>query len=137
MRFKNLITFILLATYMFLSTGCTCFASCLDLYANKHNARKITCCCCMNKAAQNSPQSKHMKHHCKCAEKQNFPTNVTTQITINSAQNAAYFENICNKICSIPCLIIFENISYEKFHPDSKLVLNKNLEILRTVILLD
>jgi hypothetical protein len=46
-------------------------------------------------------------------------------------------ENICNTIDTSPDLIIFRDFGYNKIYPKPVIVLNKNLDILRTVILLN
>ncbi len=141
MKFKKIFTYIILTTYLFISAGfnnyafsmCSCNGQC-------HRTKNITCPCCMHKAKLANKlsynKSNQVENSCNCCKKQPLPTSGIIQSGINSSQYVAYMENIYKKTGSISDLIIFKDISYTKVHPNQILISNKNLEMLRTVILL-
>jgi len=133
MSFKKKITFIILVVYLFLSTGINNYAFCMGLCDCHNKTRTISCSCCKHKI-QISDSS---KTHCQCFKNQKTPIGGNIQSITNSIQDVAYIENICNRIGSVSNLIIFDDISYNKINPNRILISNKNLEMLRTVILLN
>lgn len=125
MKFKKTITFIILSTYLFLSGCFNSPAFCMGLCNEQHHEKRmIKCACCM-----------HKKSPCNCF-KTNQPLNhIDIQSLIKPIQDSVYFENSC-KISAIFDLIMFKESSYNKIHPDQIIIPNKNLAMLRTVILL-
>lgn len=135
MSFKKKITYILLIAYFFLSAGVNNYAFCMGLCDN-HKTKTILCPCCCNHKVQIN-KSNERKIHCECSKNQKSPIERNIQSITNSFQDIAYIDNICSKISPVSYLIIFKNITYNKIHPNQILISNKNLEMLRTVILLN
>lgn len=136
MSFKKKITFIILAVYFFLSTGINNYAFCMGLCDGHSNkTRIISCLCCKHKIQFNKLDSN--QNSCKCSKNQKLPISGNIQSTTNSIQDLAYIENSCNKIGLVCDSIIFKEILYNKINPNQILISNKNLEMLRTVILLN
>lgn len=138
MKFKKTITFIILSTYLFLSGSFNSWAFCMGLCEGQHHkTRVIKCACCMHKDEHQVKQLQNLKvseNHCKCLKKNQRPSNINIQSWINPMQDSVYFENLF-KISPLFDLIVFKNISYDKIHPNQIINSNKNLAMLRTVIL--
>lgn len=142
MKLKKIFTYIILTVYLFISAGINNYAFCMGSRNEQdHKTRKIMCSCCMHKIknlhTRSCANSNSMESSCKCFKKHPLPTSEIIQSSINSAQYTAYIEHICKKIGCVSNLIIFKDISYNKSHPNQILISNKNLEMLRTVILLN
>lgn len=126
MKLNKKFIFILSVAYLFCSMGINSYAigNCL-CNMTPHKVQKISCsCCCGHK-------------HCSCIKNKNIPFNNNIQSTLNLINYTSYFENICTQVNPIHNFSIFENISGYKIHKKCTLVSNKNLEMLRSVILLN
>lgn len=126
MKFNKKLIYILSVTYLFFYLGINNYAFCNCLCNTTSNSlKKVSCsCCCEHK-------------NCNCIKNKNIPYNNKIQSSINPANYTSYIENIYASVNPIFRFASFENISNYKFQTKHLLALNKNLEILRTVILLD
>lgn len=126
MKLNKKFIFILSVAYLFFSLGLSNYALCMGLCNKNENSKRIIHCeCCA-----------HNEKHCKCLKNTTSPYTNNAQ-SINYANYISDIQNICNKTNLIFNSIIYKDIVYNKIQPKQILIANKNLEMLRTVILLN
>lgn len=132
MNFKKIFTYILLTAYLFISTGLNSYAVCQCKKINSQ-ARVIKCACCMDKVEQLGVKDKAA---CKCFKNKQNANDDNIQSTSTSIYDLANLEYICKKISPISNFIAY-NTNDDKINFAQSIILNKNLAMLRTVILLN
>ena len=108
---------------LFVSTGLNSSAFCLSTTSGScHKMTNIKCACC------------HSNVKCNCAEAPTIPdTHIQSALSLNQVADIKTF---CMKVTPYSDSIIFGDTTYNKIYSKQLLVINKNLERLRTVILL-
>lgn len=111
---------------LFVSTGFNISAFCLpSLGCSCHKITNIKCACCHS----------NVTNKCNCMK---VPASADSDIKAAlTLTQTADIKTLCHLIKPSFNLIPFKVISYNKIHPNQILISNKNLEMLRTVILLN
>ncbi|MFA6989680.1 MAG: hypothetical protein WC197_06390 [Candidatus Gastranaerophilaceae bacterium] len=100
---------------------------------------KIECACCkhsQNKQINNSFNIS-IEKNCENCIKTALPINLYIQSSTSLKSLFLDVEYLCGKHGVVQNLIIFKDIEYYQFHPKPLQASNKNLDMLRTVILLN
>lgn len=125
-KFKRAFLYFLLTMSLFVSTGLNSSAFCLPSSGCCcHQIITIKCACCHS----------NVMNKCNCVK---VPVSADSDIKAAlTLTQAADIKTLCQLIKPSFSLITFKAISYNKIHPNQILISNKNLEMLRTVILLN
>lgn len=126
MKLNKKFILVLSVAYFFFSLGISNYALCMGLCNKNENAKRvIRCVCCA-----------HKEKHCKCLKNPKSPYTSNTQ-SINYVNYISDIQNIRNQVNLIFDSIILKDIDHSEIQPKQILISNKNLEMLRTVILLN
>lgn len=125
-KFKRTFLHILLYLCLFVSMGLNSYAFCLPANGcSCHKITKITCSCCHS----------NLMSKCNCIKEPIRPdSDFKSALSLNQT---ADIKDLCYLAKPSFNLIIFKTISCNKIHSNQILISNKNLEMLRTVILLN
>lgn len=143
MNFKKpgkLFTYLFLISYVFFAAGINVYAKCL--YSISSSCGKIECCCCHSRTNHyNSnfyaPVLNSDEGQCPCSIKTTVPSKPVIQLSQNSSDPLNELLKIVADTNNFSCLISFNDADYYKIRPKPKITLNKTLESLKTVILLN
>lgn len=125
MRLNKKITVILSVLYLFFSLGISNYAFCMQSFnQNKSGERIIRCACCV-----------HKKNHCNCLKQKTMPYSANIQL-LNYVNYTSEIQNTSNQTNFIFNPIIYKGFDNKLQTKQIILISNKNLEMLRTVILL-
>lgn len=126
MKLNKKFIFILSLVYLLFSLGIGNYALCMGACdKSESGVRTIRCACCA-----------HKEKHCNCFKNKVKPYNFNAQST-NYVNYIADVQNACNKGNLIFSSIIYKDIEGNKIKSQQTLLLNKNLDMLRSVILLN
>lgn len=126
MKLNKKFIFILSLVYFFFSLGIGNYALCMGLCnKNETSVRTIRCACCA-----------HKQKHCNCLKKMRSPFTINSQ-SANYANYTIYIQNICKKTSLISYLVRYKDVYNDKIKSQQTLLVNENLIMLRSVILLD
>lgn len=112
-----------LAVYLSLTTGIWAVSACSGALSQKCN--KIECSCC------------HTKAECQCTVEAQPQSDSLAQVSPNFQYSLKLLEEITVAYNPKPELIEINDIEYHKIRPKPDIVCNNNLDMLKTVILLN
>jgi len=138
---KKIFIYFSVILYLFLATGLKTFALCFDLPGTScHKMAKIECSCCHHKMKQSNLsvhiESNSATNDCKNCIKFPLSSNNLDQTISTFNQPVIHIKTLCNIINPLSNSIIFRNISLNQIYRKPIISLNKNLDLLSTVILL-
>lgn len=140
-KLKKTFTFFILTMSLFWSSGLSSCAYCFNMPDNScHKMTNITCSCCHQKI-KNDDGSSYDKlnqnvDNCNCI-KAPFRSNANIQSASKLNLSLLDIETIYSAINPFLNPIIYKDISYKQTCRSPILSFNKNLEMLKTVILLN
>ena len=125
---KNFFICFFLISYIFFAAGLNVCAKCFD-FLNQ------PCSCCHSKIISVSVIDSD-ENQCQCSVKTKTHSAFIIQ-SLPNLQQLAEWEKTFNSVNILSYLIIFTDTNYSKIPLRPKIALNKNLDMLRTVILLN